>query len=115
MTDEANALAFYPFEGDDLDVSQLSDKFVVTRKPHKCQWCFAPIPAGTRVRALSERNNEERKVMTFYFGPKCCSAMASAVAHDGRIAEFRYRLHDPDNPWRKRKLHRPKSWKGEPA
>ena len=79
---EQDCLMHDPFEGDETDVSRLKDKFVVTRKPHYCAICLDHIASGARVRAKTERNNEEGKIMTFYFCEPCCEAMAKLVSDD---------------------------------
>lgn len=86
---ESACLSFDPFAGDETDVRPVSDKFVTTRKPHKCQHCGDRIKSGQRVRALSEINREERKRQTFYFCGLCCEAMANAGRDDGDAFEER--------------------------
>jgi len=78
-TVERECLLYDPFYGDETYVTPLSDKFVFTRKVHRCQICWDEIPANSRVRAKTERNNEERKVATFYFCTQCCYAMADSI------------------------------------
>lgn len=86
---ERECLAYYPFQGDETDVRLLADRFVTTRKPHTCNTCWDPIPAGARVRALTEVNREERKTMTFYFCVPCCDAMAISSTDSGDAIEER--------------------------
>jgi len=81
--EEAAALSFDPFAGDETDVRLVSDKFVTTRKPHKCQHCGDKIKSGKRVRARAEINREDNKRGTFYFCSLCCEAMAKSWEDDG--------------------------------
>ena len=81
---EHEALAYDPFRDDETDVTGLADRFVTTRRTHPCSLCQQDFPAGSRARAKTERNNEERKVMTFYFCPPCCEAMAASWTDYGR-------------------------------
>lgn len=77
--DEDAAVNFDPFGPDETDVSPLSDKIVTAGKDHAhCMMCDGPIPKGSRHRARTERNNEERKIMTFRWCGICCRAMAQA-------------------------------------
>jgi hypothetical protein len=85
-------LAYDPFFGDETHVRELSDKMLVTRKPHTCQICWDPIPPKTRVRALTEINLENRVVGTFYFCPSCCTAMATANDDNGAAIERRTQM-----------------------
>lgn len=73
---EKLALRYNPFEGDDTDVSGLTDKFVKGRKKHECFHCRDVIEVGERHRAKTERNNEEYKIMTFRFCAECCRTFA---------------------------------------
>lgn len=86
---EELCLAFDPFSGDETDVLVQSDRFVVTRRKHKCQHCGEKIKLGSRVRALSELNREDRKRMTFYFCEPCCETMVSALKGDDDSYEER--------------------------
>jgi hypothetical protein len=89
MTD-ADCLAYDPFSGDrDSDITEFSDKFVVTRKPHVCNVCQEEIPSRSRCRAKTERDNDDQVVMTFYFCPPCCDAMALSWTDDGDAIEAR--------------------------
>ena len=91
---EAACLRFDPFSGDrDSDVRQLRDRFVTTRFAHKCSYCFTEtIPPRTRVRALTEVNREDGKVLTFHFCVPCCGAMATHMDDDGEALEQRAAL-----------------------
>jgi hypothetical protein len=90
---DEDCLAYDPFSGDrDVDVTEFSDKFVVTRKQHKCNVCAAHIPPRTRVRAKTERDNDDQVVMTFYFCPSCCEAMAASWTDNGKAIESRTAL-----------------------
>lgn len=73
---ERSSLQYDPFEGDETDVSRLADKFVKARKQHECFHCRDVIEPGERHRAKTERNNEERKIMTFRFCAECCRTFA---------------------------------------
>jgi hypothetical protein len=87
---EAACLRFDPFSGDDTDALTLRDRFVTTRFEHKCSYCFTEIiPPRTRVRALTEVNREDDKVMSFYFCLLCCLAMATHLVDDGKALEER--------------------------
>lgn len=90
MLVEHLVLQFRPFQGDETPVRELADKFLVTRKPHKCQICWGAIEVGQRVRALTELNCEDRQVMTFYFCTECCEAMAASWSDEGEAIEKRY-------------------------
>lgn len=79
---EATVLTLDPFEGDETDVSDLTDLFVVGRKAHVCHTCAGPIAKGERHRAKTERNNEESKIATFRFCRKCCASMAAYNEYD---------------------------------
>lgn len=48
---ESEALAYRPFDGDETDTTELSDKFVVTRKNHVCN-IFSWNDAG---KSITER------------------------------------------------------------
>lgn len=86
---ERLCLLYNPFQGDETDVRVLNDAFVTTRYQQRCQVCLDDIPAGARVRARREINNEDRKAMTFYFCEPCCAAMARCWKDDGRAIEAR--------------------------
>lgn len=76
---ERDVLGLNPWGFDETDYTPLTDRFVVTRRPHGCAVCLGSIPAGSRVRAKTERLNEGRShVKTFYFCVPCCRAMARA-------------------------------------
>lgn len=108
MFNEAAALSYEPFFGDDTDVRVLDDKFVTARKSTRCQVCWGQIEPGQRVRARTERNNEERKVMTFRFCPECCEAMAQADDDSGDAIEKRYSMGmDRAEQWREAALQAP--------
>ena len=65
---------------DDTDATLLSDKIVTAAKLHPhCHTCHGEIAKGERHRAITEVNNEERKVMTFRVCAKCCRAMAHTL------------------------------------
>lgn len=89
---ERECLAFDPFQGGKGDDTyrRLSDRFLVTRKPHECSICFDPIPAKTRARAMTDL--DDGQVMTFYACPCCCAAMASVWDDAGKAIEARYTL-----------------------
>lgn len=83
-------LVYNLFEGDrDSDVTLFSNRMLVTRKPHTCVICQETIPAKTRVRAQTERDNDDRVVMTFYVCPICCDAIRACVCDgdDTRICD----------------------------
>lgn len=81
--EERLALSHEPFTDDETDVSGLTDKFVVGRKEHECFNCRDTIPVGQRYRAKTERNNEERKIMTFRFCAPCCKTFAIFEGDEG--------------------------------
>ena len=87
---EARCLAFDPFEGSKGDDTyrRLSDRFVVTRRPHVCSVCFEAIPAKTRARAMTDL--DDGQVRTFYACPACCDAMALSWTDDGKAIEARH-------------------------
>lgn len=88
---DAAILSYDLFQGDETDVRELSNRMVVTQKPHSCCVCWGDISIGSRVRALVEANNETKKVMTFYSCPLCCEAMAMAITAEdnGKAIEAR--------------------------
>lgn len=88
--DESRALDFNPWGFDESEYRVLSNKFVVTRKPHDCSICFDPIEAKTRCRAQSEIHEGHAK--TFYFCWPCCVAMAINNHDAGRSLEARFRM-----------------------
>ena len=94
---ERLALCYDPFSGDETDVKQLHNRFVNTRTEHDCNICLEKIPPRSRVRALTERNNEERSVMTFYFCPACCVAMAAVGKDAGEAIEQRTAMGQADH------------------
>lgn len=85
-------LNFRPFQGDETDTTELRDRMVMVRYSHRCQICWGRIEGGDYVRALTERNNETKQVMTFYFCELCCTAMAKSWSPKdaGRTIEHRY-------------------------
>ena len=89
-----NALGYEPFEGDETDVTPLADKIVTAAKDHpRCQICEAPILKGERHRARTERNNEDKTIMTFRFCWKCTRAMAHPdMWNEGRLIDSRYAI-----------------------
>jgi hypothetical protein len=94
--DARRALSFNPFQGDETDVTVLSDRIVTGAKAHpRCQICEGEIKYGERHRARTEKNNEGSTppVMTFRFCGACCVAMADPDTYDtGRLIEARYSL-----------------------
>lgn len=90
---EADVLAFDPWSGDmDSDAVTLRDKFVVARKRGTCSLCFGIVSVGERVRAQTQRSEEQRKVMTFRFCSICCRAMERYGDDGGDAIERRYTL-----------------------
>lgn len=89
---DADILSYDMFAGDETDVTLLSNRMLITRTAHRCVICNELIPVGSRVRATTERNNEERRVMTFYACVPCCAAMARAYEDDGESIEQRSAL-----------------------
>ena len=89
---DQECLAYDPFAGGKGDDTyrRLSDRFVVTRKPHTCSVCFEAVPAGTRARAMTDL--DDGQVRTFYACPCCCDAMAIAADDAGLAIEARYAL-----------------------
>jgi len=96
--DGSAALLFRPFAGDETDTTVLTDKIVVAAKDHQhCQICNGTIVKGERHRSMVERNNEDKKIMTFRFCGLCCKAMAhpstwstgSKITHRYAIGERR--------------------------
>lgn len=87
---QLGCLDYNPFEGDrDSNCRTLRDCMIVARVPGPCQICFETIQKGARVRALTEVNYDDHKVMTFRFCPTCCEAMATSWTDDGRAIEAR--------------------------
>jgi hypothetical protein len=84
LFNERDCLNYDPFQGDEMDVKELSNKIVTSRTEHKCNICWELIPPKSRIRALREINREEQKVATFYFCTECCVAMASSWTDNGR-------------------------------
>jgi DNA-directed RNA polymerase subunit N (RpoN/RPB10) len=83
--DEAAVLSYEPFYGDETDATPLKDKMVTARKSAECHTCGETIQPGWRIRSLTERNNEEKTLVTFRFCFECCKAMAIS-AEDGEDA-----------------------------
>lgn len=94
--EEARALSWEPFFGDETDTTTLSDKFVTCGKEHRCSHCWGYCGAGERARALTERNNEDRIVRTFYFCNLCCKAAAGADADAGKAIDHRLMINCPE-------------------
>ncbi len=92
--DPKRALLFYPFHGDETDVRPFSDKLVRAATMHpRCHICENNIQAGEVHRALTERNNENKTVVTFRFCSKCIRAMAHPDCYNrGRLIDSRYRI-----------------------
>lgn len=79
------------FEGDrDVNIVQLANRMLVTRKPHDCVLCAEAIPAGARVRAQSEVNRDDNQVARFYVCVPCCEAIAKRFEDDGAAIDARY-------------------------
>lgn len=89
-TDE-EILDYNPWGDDDSPYRVLSNKMVVTRKPHDCTICFEGIASGTRVRAQSEVL--DGKCMTFRFCTLCCRAMAKATTSSESCDHGRWMEH----------------------
>ncbi|RWP69512.1 hypothetical protein [Mesorhizobium sp.] len=80
MTRDQAILCYNLFEGDrDSDVTIFSNKMLVSRKQHTCVVCREDIAPKTRVRAQTERDNDDKIVMTFYVCETCCSAIVELV------------------------------------
>jgi hypothetical protein len=84
-----DCLAYDMFAGEETDVLFMSNRMVTTRKAHKCVHCQGAIAPGERVRAQTERNNEEKKIMTFYVCHECCVAMALSWTDNGKAIDAR--------------------------
>lgn len=83
-------LSYNLFEGDrDSDVTIFANRMLVTRKTHRCVICQQDIPIGSRVRAQTERDNDDRVVMTFYVCIACCDAIRTLAVegNDGPICD----------------------------
>lgn len=78
MATDAKILAYYLWDGDRTPVTLFANRMLVTRKPHPCVICREDIGSGTRVRAQTERDDDDRIVATFYVCPVCCEACAVA-------------------------------------
>ncbi|PBB41736.1 hypothetical protein CK222_21510 [Mesorhizobium sp. WSM3866] len=80
ITKDQAILCYELFQGDrDSEVTIFRNKMVVTRKEHPCCICTGLILPKSRVRAQTERENDEKIVMTFYACGPCCEAMAVLV------------------------------------
>lgn len=86
--DEADALLFYPFDGDFGEPTDriLSDKFVTARKEHQCHQCLGNIEIGTRYRQMKAVFCDQFRV--YFWCNDCCAAMAQVFGSD-----------DPDKGW----------------
>lgn len=83
MSRDESILSYGLFDGDrDSDVTEFSNKMVVTRKQHDCVICRESIPVAARVRAQTERDNQDKCVMTFYVCELCCNAIADRHVDD---------------------------------
>jgi hypothetical protein len=71
---EALAIRFDPFSGDDGDSKVLQDRIVTTRKEACCHQCGETIQVGQRTR--SRREVFDGEFMTFKWCQVCTSLMA---------------------------------------
>ena len=71
---EADCLAYDPFQGDESDERILSDKIVTARKEGPCCICGETIRAGERVR------RQAAIVDGAMFSCRCCEACCIAMA-----------------------------------
>ena len=75
--EESACLKVGPFGGEDANVTLLHDRFLITRKEHECLTCLDTILPRKRMRARTERDNDDNTLKTFYFCWPCCEAMAA--------------------------------------
>ena len=84
---EADCLAYDPFQGDDVDERMLSDKIVTARKPGPCCICGETIKPGERVRRQAAIVDGE--MFSCRCCEACCEAMAVSWTDDGREIDRR--------------------------
>ena len=84
---EADCLAYDPFQGDDVQERMLSDKIVTARKEGPCCICFETIKAGERVRGQAASVDGE--MFSCRCCEACCIAMAQSWADAGEAIEER--------------------------
>lgn len=90
MTRDASILSYELFQGDrDSDVTIFKNRMLTTRKPHDCVNCRQPIPPKSFVRAQTERDNQDKVVMTFYVCELCCDAILKFQHGDYEALEAR--------------------------
>lgn len=88
---DSPVLNYNLFEGDrDVNIVQLANRMLVTRKPHDCVLCADTIPTGDRVRAQSEVNRDDNQVARFYVCVPCCDAIAKRFDDNGAAINDRY-------------------------
>ena len=88
MARDALILSFEPFQ-DDCDVRTVRNAMVRTRKVHACQNCGESIPAGARVRSLTQAF--EGEIMTWRWCVPCCDAMATEWDGESDLPPFEAR------------------------
>ncbi|RUW39157.1 hypothetical protein EN739_24460 [Mesorhizobium sp. M2A.F.Ca.ET.017.03.2.1] len=87
---DQDVLNFDLFAGDrDANVRLIENRMVVTRKVHDCVLCGEGIPVKSRVRAQSECDRSDNKVMTFYVCEPCCRAIGLSYTDNGEALEQR--------------------------
>lgn len=77
------------YDKGDSPFTILSNKMVVTHKPHDCVICREAVPVGSRARVTTEVN-QERKFSTYYFCPACCEAMAASWTDNDKALLARF-------------------------
>lgn len=92
MFDESACLEVDPFGDEDANITRLKDRFLVTRKGHECTTCLEHIPPKSRVRAKTERDDDDNVLKTFYFCHACCAAMADDFNGDWEPFEARVQM-----------------------
>lgn len=67
----------------------LRHDLVTTRKPHHCEWCFEPLPVGTRV--YYHVGIFEGDFNAYYLHPECHDAQREDIFQSGETC----RAFDP--------------------
>jgi hypothetical protein len=89
---EADVLAFDPFEGDFGMPGDrtLKNKMVKARKAGECHLCGGQVKPGTRIRVMTEKF--EGRIEYYRWCNECCKAMANIWHDDGKEYEKRSKL-----------------------
>lgn len=84
---ERLCLLYNPFQEDDSDTRQLSDKIVTVRKGGDCCICFETIRLGEHSR--KQTAIVDGRIASCRMCEECCAAMALSWADGGKAIEQR--------------------------